>query len=110
MEDKLFAKIWRDAINQPNKELYLSEYGYPEWFDQISQDPQVIMDVLGNIHDVAHMSVKDMVVKSGLSQARFAEKFCIPKRTLESWCMGERKCPDYVRLMIARLMGYLGRE
>lgn len=107
MDNKLFAKIWSDAIDQPNKELYLSEYGYPEWFDEIGQDIQETMDALGNIHDVAHMSIKDMVTKSGLSQAKFAEKFCIPKRTIESWCMGERKCPDYVRMMMARILGFL---
>lgn len=107
MTDKLFAKLWSDALDQPDKELYIAEYGYPEWFGEISEDPEEITSVIGNIHDVANMSVKDMVKKSGLSQAKFAEKFCIPKRTIESWCMGERSCPDYVRLMLARLLGYL---
>lgn len=103
----LFNKLWKDALSQPDKELFVSEYGYPEWFDEISEDPDVVVDTLGNIHNVASMSVKDMVKKSGMSQAKFAEKFCIPKRTVESWCMGERSCPDYVRLMMARLLGYL---
>ncbi|WP_291235931.1 helix-turn-helix domain-containing protein [Frisingicoccus sp.] len=107
MTDSLFAKLWKDALDQSDKELYIAEYGYPEWFDEISEDPDVVVDTLGNIHDVASMSVKDMVKKSGMSQAKFAEKFCIPKRTVESWCMGERSCPDYVRLMMARLLGYL---
>lgn len=107
MTDKILSKLWRDALAQQDKELYIAEYGYPEWFDEISEDPDVVVDALYNIHDVAHMSVKDMVKKSGMSQARFAEKFCIPKRTVESWCMGERSCPDYVRLMMARLLGYL---
>lgn len=107
MTDKLFAKLWIDALDQPDKELYIAEYGYPDWFDEISQDPDAVIDTLGNIHDTAHMSVKDMVKKSGMSQAKFSEKFCIPKRTVESWCMGERSCPDYVRLMLARLLGYL---
>lgn len=107
MTDKLFNKLWLDALTQPNKELYLSEYGYPNWFDEISQEPDEIMDILGNIHDVAHMSLKDMIKQSDLSQAKFAEKFCIPKRTVENWCSGVNKCPDYTRLMIARLLGYL---
>lgn len=107
MTDKLFNKIWKDALAQPDKELYISEYGYPEWFDEISTDPNGVVDVLCKIHEVAHMSVKDMVKNSGISQAKFSEKFCIPKRTVESWCMEERKCPDYVRLMIARQLGYL---
>ena len=107
MNDKLFARLWMDALEQPNKELYIAEYGYPDWFDEISEDPEEITAILGNIHDVANMTIKEMVKRSGFSQAGFSEHFCIPKRTVESWCMGERSCPDYVRLMMARLLGYL---
>lgn len=103
----LFNKLWKDALSQPDKELYIAEYGYPDWFDEISEDPEEITAILGNIHDVANMTIKEMVKRSGFSQAGFAEHFCIPKRTVESWCMGERSCPDYVRLMIARQLGYL---
>lgn len=107
MTDKLFNKLWKDALSQPDKELYIAEYGYPDWFDEISEDPEEITAILGNIHDVANMTIKETVKRSGFSQAGFAEHFCIPKRTVESWCMGERSCPDYVRLMMARLLGYL---
>lgn len=107
MTDKLFNKLWKDALSQPDKELYIAEYGYPDWFDEISEDPEEITAILGNIHDVANMTIKEMVKRSGFSQAGFAEHFCIPKRTVESWCMGERSCPDYVRLMMARLLWYL---
>lgn len=106
MTDKLFNKLWLDALVQSDKELFLSEYGYPDWFDEISQEPDEIMNILENIHDVAHMSFNDILKQSGLSQAKFSEKFCIPKRTIENWCSGT-KCPDYTRLMIARLLGYL---
>lgn len=107
MTDSLFAKLWKDALDQSDKELYIAEYGYPDWFDEISEDPEEITAILGNIHDVANMTIKEMVKRSGFSQAGFSEHFCIPKRTVESWCMGERSCPDYVRLMMARLLGYL---
>lgn len=110
MTDKLFEKLWQDALNQPNMELYISEYGYPEWFDEISNDVDEIVGTLENIHEVAHMAIRDMVKWSGLSQAGFASRFCIPKRTVESWCTKGseyRKCPDYERLMIARLLGIL---
>lgn len=107
MTDKLFNKLWLDALAQPDKELYVAEYGYPEWFDDIGDDIADIVKVLGNIHDVAHMSVKDMVARSGMSQAKFALKFCIPLRTIESWCLQERKCSDYIRLMMARNLGIL---
>ena len=42
--------------------------------------------------------------KTGLSQARFSEKFRIPVRTYEQWEAGSRKPPDYVIWMIERLI------
>lgn len=110
MKDKLFNKLWKDAISQPSKELYLSEYGYPDWFDEISQDPSEVMDTLGRIHDVAHMSMRDIINTAKLSQTSFADKFCIPLRTVQNWCTeaaGQRKCPDYIRLAVCRQLGIL---
>lgn len=107
MTDKLFAKLWKDALAQPDKEMYISEYGYPEFFDEISEDLQEIVDVLGNIHDVAHMSLREIIKQSGMTQAAFAEKFCIPRRTIEDWVSGKNKCRDYDRLMFCRILGIL---
>lgn len=107
MTDKLFNKLWKDAIDQPNKDLFLAEYGYPDWFDEISQDPQDISKTLGNIHDVAHMPLKDIIKRAGLTQAAFSTKFCIPIRTVEDWCSGKNKCRDYDRLMFCKILGIL---
>ena len=107
MTDKLFNKIWKDALEQPNKELYMAEYGYPDWFDEISQDPQEISDILGNIHEVAHMTLKEIIKRAGLTQAAFSVKFCIPIRTVEDWCSGKNKCRDYDRLMFCKILGIL---
>jgi putative transcriptional regulator len=43
-----------------------------------------------------------------LSQARFANKFCIPVRTYEQWERGLRVPPDYVVKLIVRLLEYEG--
>lgn len=42
--------------------------------------------------------------RSGLSQAKFGEKYGIPKRTIESWEMGERECPAYVMSLLERVV------
>lgn len=107
MTDKLFCKLWKDALDQTDKELYIAEYGYPEWFDEIGQDVSEINRVLGNIHDIAHMSIRDMIAVSGLSQAAFALKLCIPLRTVEDWATERRKCTDYNRLSYARNLGLI---
>lgn len=107
MNDRLFARLWKNALEQPSKEMYIAEYGYPEWFDEISPDPVKATYILGQIHDAAHMSIRDIISAAGLTQSAFAVKFCIPLRTVEDWATGKRKCKDYDRLMFARLLGIL---
>lgn len=107
MTDKLFYKLWQDALVQPDKEIYIGEYGYPEWFDDISSDASEVVRILGSIHQIAHMSVRDLIATSGLTQSAFACRYCIPLRTVENWATGERKCADYIRLMFAKDLNLL---
>ncbi len=42
--------------------------------------------------------------QSGMTQKEFAEYFEIPKRTIENWDAGARKCPEYLlKLMVYKL-------
>lgn len=54
-----------------------------------------------NEHDLSP-SAKEIRSRTGLTQARFAEKYGIPKRTLESWEMGTREPPRYVLRLLER--------
>ena len=51
------------------------------------------------------MSIREMRKASGMTQAQMADRFGIPKRTIESWESNSptagRKCPEYTRRMIA---------
>lgn len=42
------------------------------------------------------MTVKEIRNLTGLSQQSFADKYGIPKRSIENWETGLRKCPEYV--------------
>lgn len=42
--------------------------------------------------------------RTGLSQAKFCEKYEIPKRTLENWEQGSRECPEYVYKLLDRVV------
>lgn len=103
MTDLEFEAIWDMALNTEDskcfleicKELYVREY---------SKETEAI---LLNIFFVAHLSVKDIVGTTKLSQKEFATRFCIPQRTVEAWCTGSRKCNDYIRLMMCRQLGIL---
>ena len=41
---------------------------------------------------------------SGLTQAAFAEKYGIPKRTIENWEGGQRDAPTYVLDLLERVV------
>lgn len=42
------------------------------------------------------MKFNELRKLSGMTQKAFAEYFEIPKRTIEDWDRGARKCPEYL--------------
>ena len=50
------------------------------------------------------MTIKELRELTGLSQNAFSGQYCIPKKTLQNWEQGQRKCPDYVLYMLERLV------
>lgn len=69
--------------------------------------PQALTESLGVVWDSVHRPVREIVASSGLTQAAFGERYCIPRRTVEDWCRGARECPVYVRLLLQRAEGLL---
>lgn len=43
----------------------------------------------------------------GLTQAQFARRFVLKKRTVENWESGARDCPLHIRIFIADSLGLL---
>ena len=56
---------------------------------------------LSRIWDLAHLSMREMVACTGLSQTAFAKQVGIPLRTVQDWCGEKRACPAYVRFLLA---------
>lgn len=56
---------------------------------------------LAQIWDVAHMTMKEIVDASGLSQTAFAKQAGVPRRTVQDWCGEKRAFPAYVRFLLA---------
>lgn len=46
------------------------------------------------------MELKELRIKAGFTQQSMSEVFEIPKRTIENWEAGTRKCPVYVEKLI----------
>lgn len=45
-------------------------------------------------------TIRDIIRDCRMTQKAFAEYLNIPIRTVEDWCRGLRKCPEYVRDLI----------
>ena len=44
--------------------------------------------------------IKDIRTRVGMTQEQFGEFLGIPRRTIQNWEGGQRKCPDYVVALI----------
>ena len=56
---------------------------------------------LSSIWELAHLSMRKLVARTGLSQTAFAKGAGIPLRTVQDWCGEKRACPAYVRFLLA---------
>lgn len=56
---------------------------------------------LSSIWELAHLSMKELISLTGMSQTAFAKGAGIPLRTVQGWCGEERACPAYVRFLLA---------
>ena len=53
---------------------------------------------------VSNNNIKEIRLMTGLSQAKFAEKYGIPKRSIENWESGKRNCPPYVESLLKKVV------
>ncbi len=103
--DKLFLALWSAARSSTDRDTFISAWG-----DAPDADiPAARIDLLARLWDAAHLTIRDIRQHTGLSQAAFATRYCIPVRTLEDWERGVRSCPDYLRLLLAQATGIYTR-
>lgn len=109
MTDKQFCSIFSDALSNEgaSREAFVSDWTLSSiWDDDDTQDiTDERITEIGDIWDVAHLTICDIRQYTGLSQAKFATRFCIPRRSIEDWESGARHCPDYLRLLLAQAVG-----
>ena len=105
-----FNTLFNAASAEQDKDRFIAEWSSSSIFypDENSPDidPEELEDTLGNIWDVSHMTTRDIRQHLGLTQAAFAERFCIPRRTVEGWESGGKDKPYFV-LALAELAGML---
>lgn len=98
-----FQAIWLSALEYTHDQhdLYIAERGWQTWMDEYGDDTQAIIDTLDVIYAMAHGGVKSVRAETGLSQAKFAMGYGIPRRTLEDWERGINDIAPYVLRTLA---------
>lgn len=111
MTYKQFNICASEVPEYTDRDAYISDIAMSSMWgdDESSEIPPERISVLGEIYDACHRSVRDIVAVSGLTQRAFAERFCIPLRTVEDWCTGKRECNIYTRLMMQECLCILRR-
>ena len=106
MTDKQFYHAFREAFAYSDPDAFASDVALPDIFPSVDGDDiPALAEELRHVWRYAHISVREIVQHTGLTQANFAHRFVIPLRTLESSLGGTNACPPYTRLMLAKLCG-----
>ena len=108
-----FYTLFGAATKEQDRGRYIAEWSSSSIFYPGENVPDInaddLADALGNIWDVAHLTARDIRQHLGLTQAAFAERFCVPRRTVEGWEYGHA-APRYIVLALAELSGMLHIE
>ena len=56
------------------------------------------------VDTITEWDFNEFICYLGLTQKYVSKRFDIPYRTVQSWKLGERECPHYIKLMIAELV------
>lgn len=98
------AELFGMAIDQP-KEIFLNNSIPDDAEGHVDLDAETTR--LSHLWDVSRMSMRELVTACNLSQLAFARGACIPPRTVQGWVLGERKCPVYLRFLLAEHYGLI---
>lgn len=106
-----FYTLFGAATVEEDKERYISKWISNSVFYSNLENPDTdsseLSFGLSNIWDIAHITTRDIRKHMGLTQAAFAERFCIPVRTVQNWEGQCRNVPRYVVLLLAEAAGIL---
>lgn len=93
MTDRQYAEMWADAMKRSDRDEFVRA-----WPDEPGA---------GNLYDVATADFKTMLNMAGRGQTELSRDFGIPLRAVQHWVTGDRECPSYTRMMLARLLGLI---
>ncbi len=94
--DQKVSAIWMEVIkSEIDRKAFVEKMAEKNFDGQ-----RVRIDQIERIWDAAHMTARELVKASGLTQAGFATRYCIALPTVEAWCRGLRNPPEYAKLLL----------
>jgi len=98
MRYRTWVELVNDALDVPDAERLLAEIGGPTWIEAYTPDECV--RICEAAVAVAGDGIRGLLAFLGTSQAAFADRYLIPRRSVENWCtrseINHRDCPAYV--------------
>ncbi len=107
MTDTQFFACVRECGAYGDLDSYVSDMALSSIWSEDAVIDAAARAALRSIYTAVHRTLREIVEASGLSQAAFARRYCIPKRTVENWCSGVNDCPLYTRLLLQESLGLL---
>lgn len=111
INDKSFCALFGAAVAEHDRDRFIAEWSSSSIFsdEENTCEAEELASTLENIFEIAHMSMRALRKKLGLTQAEFACRFCLPKRTIEGW-ESNRSARQYIVLAFAQVSGLLNVE
>ena len=113
MTNKHFSFAYAEAANYTDADAYVSDLALSSMWEDVqdAEIPAERLEQLREIWQAAHRSVMEIRTIAGYkSMSSFAERLCIPYRTLQDWEAGRRECAPWLRLMMQEALGLIDRS
>ena len=110
--DEQFYALADGAVKYADRDAYVSDYRLSSMWgnaDDAADIPPERIELVAQMWDICHLSIKDIRAAAGLTQLAFSRRFLIPTRTIEEWEAGHRQCSLYLRLLLADAAGIFHR-
>lgn len=103
MKYPLFLKLYNEAKQYQDADMYIAERGWQEWMDQYGNDSDIskISTILFRIHALANASMEESRNVAGYpKRTGFCTTYQIPDPTVQRWEYGTSEMKSYDRAMI----------
>lgn len=111
MTDKQINMAYREAANYADADEYISDMLLSSAFLPAGEDAEPDLSLapaLQTLWRVANAPLRDIIKEAmGLTLAKAAVRWCIPRHSLQNWCDGRSAPPPYLRLLLAEAAGLL---